>query len=254
MLYTSDMSDYEAGKVLEKPDWSTEAIRHNSKQFGAIEVVTEEWPEFKAMAEAAVSVYGEYIRNNWRFKSLANYLAMRRFLSGRSSEMIWIESDMVRNPNVPFPKMFGVCETMVWGNSGHTPTDHEIYKKAFCEAFVTKPVRPYNHMMSSWMRLERRDVEAIVAGLHSLGLDLLKASAWEKIQECELKIGATEFRLFSDMVLELSWMASFWVAGNVFDMLGLASYQEDYETKPIIHFDDWDSKQNIIEYLKTIRR
>jgi hypothetical protein len=231
--------------------WSIAAINHNRKCFPDLEVITEDSIEYKALVKAATLVYGDSVRQNWGFGTLANYLAMRRFLDGNGTELLWIEADMIRNSSVPLPDRYGVCMTQAWDNPNYTPTPYEIHKRKFCEAYVKSGIRQYNHMMSSWLRLNRKAVESITIGLHSLGLDLFTVESWRFIRECELSIGVPEFRFVCDMVLELSWMASYWQAENVFDVLGWVSYHDDYASKPIIHFDG-PNKPKIPEFVKSI--
>jgi hypothetical protein len=231
--------------------WSVAAINHNRKCFPDLEVITEDSIEYKALVKAATPVYGDSVRQNWGFGTLANYLAMRRFLDGNGTELLWIEADMIRNQSVPFPDRYGVCMTKAWGRKDYTPTPYEIHKRKFCESYFIETVRPYNHMMSSWLRLERSDVESMIHELCLDDTDLFTTKAWEGIRYCERSIGVPEFRFVCDMVLELYWMTSNWTPENVFDSLGWVSYHDDYASKPIIHFDG-PNKPNLVSYVESL--
>lgn len=247
--FTAVVNDGASKHFTGKHDWSRDAIRHNMKWFPNLELVKETSDLYLQMSIAAMKVYGWEIVRNWGFGTLSNYIAMRYFLDMPGDSMIWIEADMIRNPSVPMLDVRGVCETNVWDNPNHTPNPYEIHKRRFCEAFMYKSPRPYRHFMSSWFHLEREQVQTIVEGLHVIGLDLLKPSAWELIRQTELEIGVKDFRFVCDMLIELSWMSQGWEFGNVFDQLGWVSYTDDCFLKPIIHFDG-PHKPKISSYIK----
>lgn len=236
MIFTAIVNDDGNHHYSGNQQWSDDAYQHNCATMGSVELITTESKSYREMHRAARQAYGD--ANTWYVGTLVNYLAMLDFLERESDELMWIEADMVRNAKVELPDRFGICMTDVWDNPNYTPTRHERFKKHFCEAFIPSPARPYKHLMSSWLRLDRLTVARIIEALDSIGLNLFNAAAWERIRATELSVGSEDLHFFCDMVLELAWMASDnWDADNVFDLLGVVSYHDDYHTKPIIHFD-----------------
>lgn len=218
--------------------YSRDAYEHNQKIAGPIHLITEESKSWRTMENAACSVYGPSVADGFALGSMSVYLAIREFLESSDSGLIWLEADMCLNPKVQIPTKSGVCLTQAWGNPRYTPTSYEIAKRKFCETFLPNPKREYASIQSSWFKLSRPTLKQIVAGLDSIGLDFLTKKSWELIQATERQLGIESLSFICDMVLEMAWMASEeWEAESVFGTLGWVSYDSDWDSKPIIHFD-----------------
>jgi hypothetical protein len=232
-------------------DWQVSSLAHNRKYLGEMEVVTGKSIYYKKMKEVATKVYGRGIHRCWSFGTLSLYIIWLEYLNNpkASSELIWIEMDMVINPKVPLPFKYGICMTYPWDGKHYTANAGEAYKMNFCDLLLPDPVRPYKCLMSSWHRLKWDTVHLMVEGLHKAGLDLLTVDGWGRIYDVEQQMGLTGLYFVADMLLEVSWMALPWSAGDVFDCLGWVLYDPKFEDKPILHFTE-NTKPQIVDWCK----
>lgn len=227
--------------------WPLGAIEHNRKAIGCLTVIGETNDHYRQIINALESVYPRASLNKWWPGSLVFHAAMLTFLESDSDLFVWLEADMVRNESVELPLTEGLCFVDAFRGNGYEPTRYELHKKKVCERLLSGN---WTQILASHAVLSRPAVLSIYASLKLASLDLRDGETWMRIRDANAGSDSDLSPLLSDMVLELSYMLGgiYGHVGNVFGSLGWVSYDADYLTKPIIHFDG-PHKEAILPYI-----
>lgn len=229
-------------------DWATVAIAHNEKMLGQeLCVITGESPGYQAMHAAAA----KYDNISWRFGTLVNYVALREFAEsdGPSDELfVWLEADMIVNPLYDDRSWLDLRGVYAIYQQEHLLTIHEHFKRDFAiDQLGIQPIE-WTQVLSTMVILERAEIVDLLNSLHSAGYDIYTEDGWDKLASSYDQEKYPNQRFFCDQVIEFAYILSGRKPKTIKDLVGWVSYNPDYATKPIIHFDG-HNKTRLPEWL-----